>query len=105
MRLSPRTVMLVICGFVVLEVALGMALSTAAWEMIRLLPVVGLVAFWLVSTWLRSRSRVLAPEKTPETPYPQASPEPRPPAQLPVNAPPGFVLPEKRGGLLGGKGN
>ena len=33
----------------------------------------------------------------------QAPREPRPPAQLPVTAPPGFARPEKRGGLFGGK--
>jgi hypothetical protein len=33
----------------------------------------------------------------------QAPLKPRPPAQLPVIAPPGFALPEKRGWLLGGK--
>jgi hypothetical protein len=49
--------MLVVCTFVVLEVALGMAFSTAAWELIGWLPVIGLVAFVLISTWYRSRSR------------------------------------------------
>jgi hypothetical protein len=49
--------MLAICGFVVLEIALGMAFSTAAWTLIRWLPAVGLIAFMLVSTWYRSRSR------------------------------------------------
>ncbi|HEY7932819.1 MAG TPA: hypothetical protein VID48_03250 [Solirubrobacteraceae bacterium] len=39
--------------------------------------------------------------KTPQT-TPQAPPKPRPPAQLPATAPPGFAIPEKRGGLLGG---
>jgi hypothetical protein len=57
MRPSPHAVMLVICAFVVLEVVLGMAFSTAAWELIGWLPVVGLVAFALISTWYRSRSR------------------------------------------------
>lgn len=47
----------------------------------------------------------MATKKTPQTPPPQAPLEPRPPAQLPVTAPPGFALPEKRGGLLGGKSN
>lgn len=35
----------------------------------------------------------------------QAPLKPRPPTQLPATAPPGFALPEKRGGLLGGKQN
>jgi len=29
---------------------------------------------------------------------PQTPPTPRPPAQLPVTPPPGFAIPEKRGG-------
>jgi hypothetical protein len=35
----------------------------------------------------------------------QAPLKPRPPTQVPATAPPGFALPEKRGGLLGGKQN
>ena len=35
---------------------------------------------------------------------PQAPPAPAPaPGQLPTSAPPGFAIPEKRGGLLGFK--
>jgi hypothetical protein len=41
-------------------------------------------------------------DKPPQT-TPQGPLKPRPPAQLPVTPPPGFALPEKRGGLLGGK--
>jgi hypothetical protein len=33
----------------------------------------------------------------------QTPPAPKPPAQLPATAPPGFALPEKRGGSIGGK--
>jgi hypothetical protein len=42
-------------------------------------------------------------KKTPQAPPPQAPQEPRPPEHFPVTAPPDFALPEKRGGLLGGK--
>jgi hypothetical protein len=41
--------------------------------------------------------------KPPQATTPQGPLKPRPPAQLPVTAPPDFALPEKRGGLLGGK--
>lgn len=44
-------------------------------------------------------------DKPPETTTLQGPLKPRPPAQLPVTAPPNFALPEKRGGLLGGKDN
>jgi anti-sigma factor ChrR (cupin superfamily) len=40
-----------------------------------------------------------------KTPPRQVPREPRPPARLPVTAPPGFALPEKRGWLPGGKQN
>jgi len=49
--------MLVICAVVALEVALGELFSTAAWELIGWLPVLGVLAFVPVSTWYRSRSR------------------------------------------------
>ncbi len=44
-------------------------------------------------------------DKPPQTTRPQGPLKPRPPAQLPVIAPPSFALPEKRSGLLGGKGS
>lgn len=49
--------MLVICAFVVVEVALGMIFPAAAWELIGWLPAIGLVALVLVSSRHRSRSR------------------------------------------------
>jgi hypothetical protein len=42
-------------------------------------------------------------KKTPQASPPPAPLEPRPPEHFPVTAPPGFALPEKHGGLLGGK--
>lgn len=43
-------------------------------------------------------------KKNPQAPLPQAPLEPRLPEHFPVTAPAGFALPEKRGGLLGGRG-
>jgi hypothetical protein len=34
---------------------------------------------------------------------PKTEPAPKPPAQLPATPPPGFAIPEKRGGLFGKK--
>jgi hypothetical protein len=44
-------------------------------------------------------------DKPSQTTTPPGPLKPRPPAQLPITSPPGFALPEKRGGFLGGKGN
>lgn len=59
------------------------------------------VILWTFS--LIGYAEIVASKNNPQPPSPQAPLEPRPPAQLPVKAPPGFALPEKRGGLLGGK--
>jgi hypothetical protein len=37
------------------------------------------------------------------TTSPPTEPAAKPPAQLPATAPPGFAIPEKRGGLFGTK--